>query len=621
MAQLGDLIVSGKARFLNKISGNIDSADKVNHTLTVTLTDGSATATYPYDGSDDVSISVSESDHYHGNINSAGIITNTDVTIASGDKLIVMDSSNNNKIAKTSISFDGSTATQCLTKKGTWATFGTSNLTIGTTSTTAMAGNTNVNNVTQTATDSTNATYELLFSGTADNTTRTEGARKTQYLNYNPSTHALSTYDSSYASMLMPNSYYTTDTATMNKIAAIGINNGSAMAQLGDSAGGLGIVTTDIVLMGTDNTWDGTNVSLKTAVTAAKGTVRQEILSNFPSGAEYPIALAYSSSTSAEDNKIYKISNLKYDPSWGNLTLSSHSGVDSKVQLGNSGRIDDSNNSWTTGELYITDTDSKTLTVESRDIYNSSKWDGTNTSLKTTLSNKLSLDGSNQMTGNLTLDGRNVFSKRSDVTIGKTANNGVTTSAYNSYQLRDSADTMYGMTQYCANSNGNVYTSIHAHNMTTGGADVDNALYVYANKDGTLTYAVTDKPNFRAAIGLADLGNIYSATKSASITTANIDSHVEGATITLGIGKYIIFGQWAFNSTTGARVTKCRLYNKTTATDMSQTRVAQGAGNYCVLQAIAFANITTNNTVIAVTGASTVTSGSAGTSIFAIKIL
>ena len=47
---------------------------------------------------------------------------------------------------------------------------------------------TNTNNaVTQTAT-TTNANYEILFSETADNTTRTEGARKTDSLIYNPST-------------------------------------------------------------------------------------------------------------------------------------------------------------------------------------------------------------------------------------------------------------------------------------------------------------------------------------------------------------------------------------------------------------------------------------------------
>lgn len=46
--------------------------------------------------------------------------------------------------------------------------------------------------VTQTAT-TTSFAYELLFSGTADNTTRTEGARKTSTLTYNPSTKALVT--------------------------------------------------------------------------------------------------------------------------------------------------------------------------------------------------------------------------------------------------------------------------------------------------------------------------------------------------------------------------------------------------------------------------------------------
>ena len=47
-------------------------------------------------------------------------------------------------------------------------------------------------NVTQTAT-TTNSAYELLFSYTADNTSRTEGARKTSTLTYNPSTKALVT--------------------------------------------------------------------------------------------------------------------------------------------------------------------------------------------------------------------------------------------------------------------------------------------------------------------------------------------------------------------------------------------------------------------------------------------
>lgn len=48
------------------------------------------------------------------------------------------------------------------------------------------------NKVTQTGTDN-NADYEVVLSGTADNTSRTEGVRKSATLKYNPSTQVLST--------------------------------------------------------------------------------------------------------------------------------------------------------------------------------------------------------------------------------------------------------------------------------------------------------------------------------------------------------------------------------------------------------------------------------------------
>ena len=53
--------------------------------------------------------------------------------------------------------------------------------------------------VTQTAT-TTDANYEILFSATADNTTRTEGARKTTTLRFNPNKGALMEGDSTAAS-------------------------------------------------------------------------------------------------------------------------------------------------------------------------------------------------------------------------------------------------------------------------------------------------------------------------------------------------------------------------------------------------------------------------------------
>ena len=67
-----------------------------------------------------VDTSRAASSHSHGNITNAGALQTTDVTIANGDKLVVTDASNSHKVARTSVSFDGSTTTQALSKKGTW---------------------------------------------------------------------------------------------------------------------------------------------------------------------------------------------------------------------------------------------------------------------------------------------------------------------------------------------------------------------------------------------------------------------------------------------------------------------------------------------------------------------
>ena len=111
--------------------------------------------------------------HTHGNISNTGTIGQTSSwALASGDGLVVFDSSNSNKLERTGITFDASTETQCLTKKGTWKTFGTSNLTIGTTSSTAMAGNTVVNKV-KTTVKSDDVEYKIL--GNAGGASPTSG--------------------------------------------------------------------------------------------------------------------------------------------------------------------------------------------------------------------------------------------------------------------------------------------------------------------------------------------------------------------------------------------------------------------------------------------------------------
>lgn len=96
-------------------------------------------------------------------------------------------------------------------------------------------------NVTQTATDgSSNAEYEILFSGTADNTTRTEGAKKTSRFTFNPQTNQVTA------------GHFTAESTSPS---------GTSTATLQGN---------DVKLGGTSNTWDGTNTSLKTTISGIK---------------------------------------------------------------------------------------------------------------------------------------------------------------------------------------------------------------------------------------------------------------------------------------------------------------------------------------------------------------
>lgn len=64
----------------------------------------------------------SAGNHAHGSITNAGAITGT-TALASGDGIIFADSSDSSKLKRSSITFDGSTTTKCLTQAGSWQSF------------------------------------------------------------------------------------------------------------------------------------------------------------------------------------------------------------------------------------------------------------------------------------------------------------------------------------------------------------------------------------------------------------------------------------------------------------------------------------------------------------------
>lgn len=113
----------------------------------------------------------------YGNLQNNGTLQISDISIGNGDKLIIADADSNpsNMIARSSISFDGSTKTKALTPKGTWETFLQEHQTVtstgnqlvwGTSTTIAQIGNTDINITLPANPDTTNTAGS--FNNTSD---------------------------------------------------------------------------------------------------------------------------------------------------------------------------------------------------------------------------------------------------------------------------------------------------------------------------------------------------------------------------------------------------------------------------------------------------------------------
>ena len=187
--------------------------------------------------------------------------------------------------------------------------------------------------VTQIPTDDTVADYELLFSKTADNTEHTEEVRKTQFLKYNPSTRNLSikghyypnpkgaslsvrytheygenyigvTAQPAYTMLHLTNHHPVLPDSPIISLTRTYTEQRSTLDQIY-------ITTTDIDLSGTNNTWDGTNTSLKSAIAACSGTRNLRGLSDVTiSSVTNGQVLKYDYSTSKWVNGKDSLSNL-----------------------------------------------------------------------------------------------------------------------------------------------------------------------------------------------------------------------------------------------------------------------------------------------------------------------
>ena len=111
------------------------AANQVKSNLVIKLNGGSNEGTnqFTYNGSTAKTVNINRSgldaaasSHTHGNLQNNGTLQTLDVDIVDGDQLVVTDINNSKKVARASVTFDGTTTDKALTKKGTFETFLTS---------------------------------------------------------------------------------------------------------------------------------------------------------------------------------------------------------------------------------------------------------------------------------------------------------------------------------------------------------------------------------------------------------------------------------------------------------------------------------------------------------------
>lgn len=225
-------------------------------------------------------------------------------------------------------------------------------------------------NVKQTNTTASGA-FRILLSASTDNETRTEGTLKTSKLSYNPMYGA---FRIGHPSENYSKSYFVTDFTNRNETNFV-----TSWGSTDDNKQSINIKATDeggdITLAGTDNTWDGTNTSLKDTIAAISDTkVKQE-----PSGSStygsYRVLLSKSDNDTEETDTVYKGKGLTYNPSSGQLELilAPNTGVYFNAYDGEIVARSQINNS------------SRRMSINGDDIELSGSgntWDGTHTSLK-----------------------------------------------------------------------------------------------------------------------------------------------------------------------------------------------------------------------------------------------
>lgn len=421
-------------------------------------------------------------------------------------------------------------STKFMREDGTWSA--PSYLTIGTTATTAMAGDTTVTNVSQSVTTAGTMYYPLLSNSSSASTAQ---AYKSANFWYKDGILTIKRTSDTTTDLI--------DTALTTSNSKLRVSCGSNNVIVWDN---------DISFSGT---WDGTNNSLKSAVTnkldKSGGTITGNLTVNNITNCNSIVPRTSNSGLVGSQTYPYNESyvNSIYTKGW--CVTTAYSGTSSSLMVASNSDI-----------YFSTSGSGGTLNT----------WDGTNTSLKTAITNKLDKSGGT-MTGDIkwtpiagqekgltweesgygdgfkiipTFNGVNydnrlcfkvstgaagaaynytnkaelwangtfmcidghIGAKNNSITKNATQGNGGTTYRETDFAAWDSNNSPYCRIAAVCTEGGNCINHIQAINRTTSNSEFNNTLAVQATKAGTCTYSVTNAANFRTAIGAAASSSI-----------------------------------------------------------------------------------------------------------------
>lgn len=156
---------------------------------------------------------------------------------------------------------------------------------------------------------------------------------------------------------------------------------------------------------------------------------------------------------------------------------------------------------------------------------------------------------------------------------------------------------------------GRAITNITRSGTTFTATREDNSTFTFTQQDNNTTTAsgisATDASGNTSNVQALLDKPLYAASSSKAISSSDIDTRTNGASVTLPAGhNYLIVAQWTFNTRTTSGTTNSQITIHNGTEIVAQQRIFASGNNYNVLQCVYMTNLLSGNVTYTVQGSS-----------------